>query len=220
MRKSSIILSPTAPKSLPMIGRRTSRLSSGSDKSLISDAIPLPSFLHFAAAITIFVARYAPSSRKKFSLYAACPDVSIARSLSMPCSLSSMDLFITFLYPLLKRRCLRPRLPSRKLVRPREVTLSVTTVEPGCESAMSAAASATIAFLFISLPFSSTAETLSTSVSKIKPKSVFASRTFVHMDSIASLSSGLGMWFGKLPSGSRNCELLTSAPSGDKTFSA
>ena len=103
---------------------------------------------------------------------------------------------------------------------------SISGAEGGCQaevgsaSAMSAAASATIAFLFISLLLSSTAETLSTSVSKIKPKSVFASRTFEHMDSIASLSSGLGMWFGKLPSGSRNCELLTSAPSGDKTFSA
>ena len=98
-----------------------------------------------------------------------------------------MDLFITFLYPLLKRRCLRPRLPSRKAVRPREVTLSVTTVEPGCESAMSAAASATIAFLFISLPLSSTAETLSTSVSKIKPRSVFASRTFAQTALVVSM---------------------------------
>ncbi len=88
LRKSSII-SPTAAKLFPWIGRRTSWLSNGSDKSLINDETSVSLFL--AGNYFIFAVRYAPSSRKKFPLYAACPDVSIARSL-MPCSLSSMGL--------------------------------------------------------------------------------------------------------------------------------
>ena len=38
------------------------------------------------------------------------------------------------------------------------------------------------------------------------------------MEAIASLFSGLGIWFGKWPSGSRNWLPVVSAPSGAKTF--
>ena len=98
--------------------------------------------------------------------------------------------------------------------------LSVTTVVPGLSSAIKAAAMATMPFRLISQPFSSTAEDLSTSVSKMRPKSVSASLTREQIASIAFLSSGFGAWFGKVPSGSKNWLEEMSAPRGSSTFVA
>ena len=75
-------------------------------------------------------------------------------------------------------------------------------------------------FLLISLPSRSTTPALSTSVSKIIPMSAPCFITALCRLPIAPLSSGLGIWFGKVPSGSRNWLPSVSAPKGFKTFSA
>ena len=66
-----------------------------------------------------------------------------------------------------------------------------------------AAATATSLFRLISLPLLSTAPPRSTSVSKITPRSAPDSLTASQIESIASLASGFGTWFGNIPSGSR-----------------
>ena len=105
---------------------------------------------------------------------------------------SSMDLLITFLYPRLNLKCFSPRHCSRYSVSSSLVMLSVTTVVPGCSFAIKAAAMATMPFLLISLPFLSTADDLSTSVSNIRPKSAPDSATLLQIEAMASLFSGFG----------------------------
>ena len=67
------------------------------------------------------------------------------------------------------------------------------------------------------IPVLATAAARSTSVSKIRPRSAPFAVTARLMLSMASLFSGLGMWLGKLPSGSRNWLPLQSAPRGSST---
>ncbi len=100
------------------------------------------------------------------------------------------------------------------------VTESVTIVVPGSLSFKIAPSSAIRVFLFISLPSLSTTLALSTSVSNIIPRSASAARVALQTASIASLFSGFGMWFGKLPSGSKNTLPSVLAPSGESIFSA
>ena len=60
---------------------------------------------------------------------------------------------------------------------------------------------------------------LSTSVSKIIPKSAPYFFTASQTEAMAVSFSGLGIWLGKRPSGSRNCEPVVSAPKGFSTLS-
>ena len=85
---------------------------------------------------------------------------------------------------------------------------------------MMAARSAMSLFRLIGFPSPSMTADRSTSVSKMTPRSAFAATVARTALSMACASSGLGEWFGKLPSGSRNCEPLVSAPSGFNTLSA
>ena len=75
-------------------------------------------------------------------------------------------------------------------------------------------------FRLIGFPSPSITAERSTSVSKMTPRSAFAFTVAATALSMASASSGLGLWFGNLPSGSRNCEPETSAPSGSSTLFA
>ena len=74
-------------------------------------------------------------------------------------------------------------------------------------------------FLLSTLPPLSTAPARSTSVSKMMPKSALVSMTASTILCMASLFSGLGMWLGKVPSGSRNWLPCVSAPRGARTLS-
>mmetsp|Transcript_13858 Transcript_13858/g.35762 ORF Transcript_13858/g.35762 Transcript_13858/m.35762 type:complete len:309 (-) Transcript_13858:215-1141(-) len=107
-----------------------------------------------------------------------------------------------------------------KRARPSEVTESVTTVAPGESRSTMAAMAAMSRFLLKSVPEASTTAERSTSVSKMTPRSALLATTARWMLAMASLSSGLGTWFGNMPSGSRNCEAETSAPSGASTSRA
>ena len=58
---------------------------------------------------------------------------------------------------------------------------------------------------------------LSTSVSNTMPRSAPDSRTAAAPEAMADGCSGLGTWFGKLPSGSRKRLPVVSAPRGART---
>ena len=83
-----------------------------------------------------------------------------------------------------------------------------------------AAIIAMIASRLTSEPSDSTADIRSTSVSKMMPRSAWFSTVAARTASIAAAFSGLGMWLGKVPSGSRNWLPAVSAPSGASTCSA
>ncbi len=102
-------------------------------------------------------------------------------------------------------------------LRPSEVMESVTMVPPGQFSRAMAEARATSRLRLISLPSWSTAPPRSTSVSKMTPKSAPAFTVAWAMESMAAWSSGLGMWLGNMPSGSRNWLPVMSAPRGAST---
>ncbi|OOM45192.1 hypothetical protein CLBKI_51520 [Clostridium beijerinckii] len=87
---------------------------------------------------------------------------------------------------------------------PVEVTESVTIIEFGFSSSTIEDINAISAFLFISFPSLLTIAALSTSVSKIIPKSALLLSTASFIEFIASSFSGLGIWLGKFPSGSVN----------------
>mmetsp|Transcript_8716 Transcript_8716/g.20388 ORF Transcript_8716/g.20388 Transcript_8716/m.20388 type:complete len:342 (+) Transcript_8716:777-1802(+) len=142
----------------------------------------------------------------------------MARKEGSPASLSRTASSITFLYPLLNLWCFPPR-PSINDVKPFDVTESVTMVVPGCSSNTMAPARAMSLLRLISSPDASTAPARSTSVSKMMPRSALLSRVAWRADCIASWSSGLGMWFGNMPSGSRNWLPDVSAPRGCSTLS-
>mmetsp|Transcript_13857 Transcript_13857/g.59307 ORF Transcript_13857/g.59307 Transcript_13857/m.59307 type:complete len:239 (+) Transcript_13857:1501-2217(+) len=123
---------------------------------------------------------------------------------------------MTFLYPRMYRRCFPP-LASMNAASPSEVTESVTMVDPGCSASTIAARSAIRRLRLNATPEPSITALRSTSVSKTTPRSAplaFVARAAL---AIASGSSGLGEWFGNVPSGSRNCEPSTSAPRGSNT---
>ena len=74
-------------------------------------------------------------------------------------------------------------------------------------------------FLATGLAFSSTRAALSTSVSKITPRSALVLRTISLKSAITLAFSGLGIWFGKYPSGSRKTLPSVSAPRVVNTLS-
>ena len=104
-----------------------------------------------------------------------------------------------------------------KRVSPALVTESVTIVAPGCSSSTIAASSASRRLRFIGAPPLPTMAARSQSASRITPASAPLSRTMRQAASIAAPSSGLGMWFGNRPSGSRNWLPAVSAPRGSST---
>mmetsp|Transcript_7067 Transcript_7067/g.24524 ORF Transcript_7067/g.24524 Transcript_7067/m.24524 type:complete len:325 (-) Transcript_7067:263-1237(-) len=93
-------------------------------------------------------------------------------------------------------------------------------VVPGCSSRTTALRRAIRRFLLTSKPSPVTRPLRSTSVSKITPKSAPLSLTAFWMAAMAAASSGLGMWLGKFPSGSRKTEPVVSAPSCSSTCEA
>ena len=106
------------------------------------------------------------------------------------------------------------------LARPVEVMESVTMVVPGCSRSRMAAIMAMMRLRLSSLPSESTAPARSTSVSKMMPRSALFSSTADRMAAMAASFSGLGMWLGKVPSGSRNRDPVVSAPKGSSTWAA
>mmetsp|Transcript_43098 Transcript_43098/g.107861 ORF Transcript_43098/g.107861 Transcript_43098/m.107861 type:complete len:216 (+) Transcript_43098:1075-1722(+) len=92
-------------------------------------------------------------------------------------------------------------------------------VVPGCSSSTMAPVRAISRLRLISSPEASTAPARSTSVSKMMPRSALFSRVALLAACIAWWSSGLGMWLGNIPSGSRNWLPVVSAPRGSRTLS-
>ena len=130
-----------------------------------------------------------------------------------------MPSLITFLYPLLNLWCFPPSF-SINLLSPSVVIESVTIAEPGYSLRIITDINAIRASLLIGLPYLSTIAALSTSVSNIIPRSLLFLITAWQIDSIASLFSGFGIWFGKFPSGFKNWLPLVLAPSSSNTLLA
>ena len=136
-----------------------------------------------------------------------------------PSLFSLIDSFITFLYPRWNLWWIPPRF-SINSFSPADVIESVTIIPPECSFNNISLSNAIRLFLLISRPFLSIKALLSPSASNIIPKSALLSRTAFFIDSIASFSSGFGMWFGKLPSGFKNWLPAVSPPRTSITFSA
>ena len=151
---------------------------------------------------------------------AAWPLVSMARGQLTPSWLRRSASLMTFLYPRLKRWCWPPKVVSMYSFSPSEVMESVTTVPPGLPSKAMAEARATRRLRLISSPWLSTAAPRSTSVSKMTPRSAPEAFTAWQMEAMAVSFSGLGMWLGNMPSGSKNWLPEMSAPRGSSTSQA
>ena len=91
---------------------------------------------------------------------------------------------------------------------------------PGCSLSKMTLKTAIKLLRFKTSPLAVTTAERSTSVSKMTPRSAWFSRTAALILAIASGFSGFGMWLGKCPSGSKNCEPCVSAPSVSRTFLA